>query len=307
MIEAVGLRKRFRRRGGARTALDGLDLHVAAGEVHGFLGPNGSGKTTTIRMLLGLVRPDSGELRLFGEPVPRCLPRVIGRVGALVEAPMLFPSLSGRETLRLHADSVGLPRARVEEVLDLVGLRERAGERVAGYSLGMKQRLGIASALLERPELVILDEPGNGLDPAGLRDVRDLARRLADGGATVFLSSHLLGEVEAVCDRVTVVARGRCVATGPVGEVLAGSVRVRLPRPRDPDGAARLAAVPQILAASGWRVEPAEAGDAGAWLVRGVPQPEAVSETLARHGLFVSELAGVGLEAAFLELTGGGR
>jgi len=226
-------RRTYRRRGKTSLrALDGLDLVVDSGGVHGFLGPNGSGKTTTIRALLGLIRVDAGELTLFDRPVPSALPQVIGAVGALVETPLFFPNFSGQLNLRLLAQTAGVPPSRVEEVLEVVELRERADERFKGYSLGMKQRLGIAAALLKAPRLLVLDEPSNGLDPAGIRDVRELIRRLGhDGRTTVFLSSHLLAEVEQICDRVSILAHGRCVASGPVSAVLAGrslgEVRVR--------------------------------------------------------------------------------
>jgi len=238
VLEAAGVTKTYRRRGRPPLlALDGLDLAVGAGGVHGFLGPNGSGKTTTIRALLGLVRVDRGELRLLGEPVPQALPHVIGSVGALVETPLFFPTFSGRLNLELLATTAGVAATRVDACLDLVDLRDRADERFKGYSLGMKQRLGIAAALLKAPQLLVLDEPSNGLDPAGIRDVRELVRRLgADGRTTVFLSSHLLAEVEQVCDSVSIMTRGRCVASGPVRDVLsartsfdlrAGSVPLR--------------------------------------------------------------------------------
>ena len=223
VIELERVRKTY---GGVRkgrtVAVDDLTLSVASGGVHGFLGPNGSGKTTTIRILLGLVSPDAGAVRVLGADVPRGLPAVVGRVGALVESPQLFPTFSGRRNLHILAGLADLPGTRVEEMLELVGLAERADDRVKGYSLGMRQRLAIAAAMLKAPELLILDEPTNGLDPAGMVEVRELIRTLgSDGRTTVFLSSHLLTEVEAVCDAVTILGRGRLVASGPVSEVLA--------------------------------------------------------------------------------------
>ncbi|MEO6822432.1 MAG: ATP-binding cassette domain-containing protein, partial [Candidatus Nanopelagicales bacterium] len=177
VIEVIQAHKSYRRvRKPPTMAVDGLDLLVEQGGVHGFLGPNGSGKTTTIRMLLGLVRPDSGELRIFDQAVPECLPQVIADVGALVETPLFYARFSGRLNLTLLADVAGVPAARVEECLELVDLRDRAADRFKGYSLGMKQRLGIAAALLKNPRLLILDEPTNGLDPAGIREVRELIR-----------------------------------------------------------------------------------------------------------------------------------
>ncbi len=300
VVEVQQVVKTYRRRGRPPLrALDGLDLVVPAGGVHGFLGPNGSGKTTTIRVLLGLVRPDAGQVRLLGGPVPEALPTLLGRVGALVETPLFFPTFSGRLNLQLLADVAGLPSSRVEECLELVGLRDRADERFKGYSLGMKQRLGIAAALLKRPELLVLDEPSNGLDPAGIRDVRELVRGLgADGRTTVFLSSHLLAEVEQVCDSVSIMARGRCVAQGPVGAVLAGrtSADVRVGVPHDDVPAARA-----LLEARGFVVDRQD----DALLVRAVPDPAVLSRALGEAGLWVRELTpvAVDLEAAFLALT----
>lgn len=297
-VEMHAVSKSYRRRGGApQRALDGLDLVVDSGGVHGFLGPNGSGKTTTIRVLLGLVRPDAGQVRLLDQPVPEALPSVIGSVGALVETPLFFPGFSGRRNLRLLAETAGVPTTRVEEVLELVGLGDRAGDRFKGYSLGMKQRLGIAAALLKSPRLLILDEPSNGLDPAGIRDVRELIRRLgADGSTTVLLSSHLLTEIQQVCDSVSIMARGRCVASGPVGTVLAdrasGDVRIRVPA---------LAEAAAVLTGAGFTVWPAE----GALVVRGAPHPGEVTRVLAEHGHYLEELTPMAadLESAFLALT----
>jgi ABC-2 type transport system ATP-binding protein len=299
-VQMVAVSKTYRRRGGpAQKALDGLDLLVESGGVHGFLGPNGSGKTTTIRVLLGLVRADGGEARLLDRPVPEALPEVIAHVGALVETPLFSPGFSGRLNLRLLADVAGVSRARVDECLELVDLADRADDRFKGYSLGMKQRLGIAAALLKAPRLLILDEPSNGLDPAGIRDVRELIRRLgSDGRTTVLLSSHLLSEIEQVCDSVSILARGRRVASGPVSEVLAarsgGDVRVRVPDP---------AAAAAVLTGAGFRVSPS----AGALLVHAVSAPGELTRLLAGHGHYLEELTPVAadLESAFLELTGG--
>jgi ABC-2 type transport system ATP-binding protein len=297
-VEMRAVSKSYRRRGRApQRALDELDLVVETGGVHGFLGPNGSGKTTTIRVLLGLIRPDAGEVRLLDRPVPAGLPSVIGSVGALVETPLFFPGFSGRRNLRLLAETAGVPRARVEEVLEVVDLTDRADDRFKGYSLGMKQRLGIAAALLKSPALLVLDEPSNGLDPAGIRDVRELIRRLgADGTTTVLLSSHLLAEIQQVCDHVSIMARGRCAASGPVAEVLAarssGDVRIRVPA---------LAEAAAVLTATGFAVTPAD----GALLVHGVPRPGEITRLLAEHGHYLEELTPVAadLESAFLALT----
>ena len=188
VIEVTAAHKTYARfRKPPEKAVDGLDLVVEQGGVHGFLGPNGSGKTTTIRMLLGLVGSDGGDLRLFGRPVPHALPEVIPHVGALVETPLFFPNFTGRLNLRLLADVAGIPATRVEECLEIVALRDRADDRFKGYSLGMKQRLGIAAALLKAPRLLILDEPSNGLDPQGIVDVRELLRRLGSDGHTTVL------------------------------------------------------------------------------------------------------------------------
>src|SRR5919108_5186571 len=222
VIEVAGLRKEYRRlRRGTTVAVDGLDLSVPEGGVFGFLGPNGSGKTTTIRCLLGLVQPSAGTARLFGAAVPSDLPSVIGRVGSIVEAPALFPTFSGRRNLQLLGRLHGLGPRVVDDVLERVGLAERGRDLVKTYSLGMRQRLGIAAALLKDPALLILDEPANGLDPAGIKEVRDLLRRLGGEGRTVFVSSHILSEVQQTCDRVAILARGRCIATGAVSDVLA--------------------------------------------------------------------------------------
>jgi ABC-2 type transport system ATP-binding protein len=297
VIEAQDLRKTYRRRGKPpKAALDGLDLLVEEGGVHGFLGPNGSGKTTTLRCLLGLARADSGTLRLLGEECPRQLPGVIGEVGVLLESPAFFPAFTGRLNLELLARQASLPGSRVDEVLELVGLRDAADERVKGYSLGMRQRLGIAAALLKRPRLLVLDEPSNGLDPAGMKEVRDLLRRLGDDDVTVFLSSHLLGEVQQICDDVTILARGRYVAGGRVGDVLAAqstrTVRV---------GVADAARALQLLVEAGFSAS----DDGQGLLVRDVDDGAAVTRLLAGHDLFVSWLVPeqADLEAAFLALT----
>jgi ABC-2 type transport system ATP-binding protein len=265
--------------------------------VHGFLGPNGSGKTTTLRALLGLVRPNGGQMRLFGRPVPEALPEVVPRLGAIVESPQFFGNFSGRRTLRLLATAGGVPRKRVDEVLELVGLRDRAGQRVKTYSLGMKQRLAVASALLKSPELLILDEPANGLDPAGIREMRDMMRNLAASGTTVVLSSHILGEVQHICDSVTIISRGRRVTAGPVSAVLA-SQDLREYRVRVADH--RTAGA--ILEAAGRQV----AVHPDHLVVTELNDPAAITETLARHNLWVAELTPLtpDLESVFLNLTG---
>src|SRR5947207_11069791 len=222
VIEVEGLRKEYPHlRGGRTVAVDGLDLSVPEGGVFGFLGPNGAGKTTTIRCLLGLVHPTKGRCRLLGADVGTSLAGVIERVGSIVETPTLYPRFTGRRNLELLGRLHGIGPKAVGEVIDRVGLADRADHLVKTYSLGMRQRLGVGAALLKDPALLILDEPANGLDPAGIREIRQLLRRLGDEGRTVFVSSHQLGEVQQTCDRVAILSRGRCVAGGPVRDVLA--------------------------------------------------------------------------------------
>jgi ABC-2 type transport system ATP-binding protein len=219
-LATLGLTRTY----GSRVAVDALDLEVRRGEVFGFLGPNGAGKTTTIRMLLGLVRPTSGRVEILGQPVTGSGAHVLRRVGALIESPALYPHLSGRDNLRCFADALGGASARhLDGVLELVGLRERQGDRVQSYSLGMRQRLAIAVALLHDPELLVLDEPANGLDPAGIVEIRLLLRRLAGEARTVFVSSHVLAEVQETCDRIAIVSRGRLVRLAPVADLVGDS------------------------------------------------------------------------------------
>ena len=220
VLSTHALTKRY----GERLAVDALSLQMRRGDVFGFLGPNGAGKTTTIRMCLGLIAPTSGSVSILGQRVAREGARVLPRVGALVEQPALYPYLSGRENLRVVGDALGgVSNSRIDAVLALVGLSGRERDRVRTYSLGMKQRLGLAMALLHEPELVILDEPANGLDPAGIVEMRDLLRRLAASGITVFLSSHVLAEVRQICTRVAIVNRGRLVTEASIDELTAGS------------------------------------------------------------------------------------
>jgi ABC-2 type transport system ATP-binding protein len=214
-LEVRGLVKRY----GDLTAVDGVDLTVAEGDVYGYLGPNGAGKTTSLRMMLGLIRPTEGTVRLFGRD-PQDGVRALEGVAGFVEEPRFYPYLTGRRNLELLAAFDGGGAAeRIGEVLDLVELTDRAQDKVRGYSHGMRQRLGIAASLLRAPRLLLLDEPTTGLDPAGMRDMRALVRRLADSGMTVVLSSHLLGEVEEVCDRVAIIRTGRVVYEGAIAEL----------------------------------------------------------------------------------------
>jgi ABC-2 type transport system ATP-binding protein len=220
---------------GQQPVVDELDLTVERGELYGFLGPNGAGKTTTIRMALGLVRPTGGQVELLGAPVFSTNGRrALERVGALVEEPGFYRFLSGRRNLEVFARAGGrgadtdLRLSRLDEALAMVDLSDAAGKRVRAYSQGMRQRLGIAAALLGEPDVLVLDEPTNGLDPQGMREIRLLLRRLADAGTTVFVSSHLLAEVEAMCDRVGVLAHGRLLAEGPPGTLRGAAERVRI-------------------------------------------------------------------------------
>jgi len=292
-----GVRKSY----GSRRALDGLDLTVPAGGVYGFLGPNGAGKTTTMRLLTGLVRADGGSIEMLGQPFERRRRRILFDVGALVETPSFYPYLSAKANLRAVAASGPPTRlGRVDEVLTIVGLADRAREPVARFSLGMKQRLGIAAALLDDPRLLLLDEPSNGLDPAGIVAMRELLRHLATLGKTVFVSSHLLAEVRQMADVVGIIAAGKLVREGPIDELLRGegAVRVRVAGGQEAAAAAALAAVgPTELvdAEQTWlevRVDPARSTD--------------VNRVLAEAGIYAAEVhVGSGLEALFLELTSG--
>jgi ABC-2 type transport system ATP-binding protein len=297
VIEVEGLRKVYRGRAGGRTrAVDGLDLEVPEGGVFGFLGPNGSGKTTTIRCLLGLVRASAGTTRLLGAD-PAALAGVIRRVGSMVETPAFFPNFSGRRNLELHARIDGIGPSAVDRALDQVGLASRARDPFRAYSLGMKQRLGLAAAIVRDPEVLILDEPANGLDPAGIKEVRDLVRRLGEEGRTVFVSSHLLGEVQQMCDRVAILARGRLVTTGTVDEVLAHGHPARLIVRIDDRASAS-----EALRSAGFEVST----DGGALeVVADATDGARVNQVLADAGLYLSELrpAEVDLETVFLELT----
>jgi ABC-2 type transport system ATP-binding protein len=298
VIEVAGLRKEYRRlRGSPRMAVDELDFAVPQGGVFGFLGPNGAGKTTTIRCLLGLVAPTAGTCRLLGVDVGE-LHRVVGRVGAIVETPALFPTMSGRRNLELLGRLEGIGARRVNATLEQVGLAERADDLVKRYSLGMRQRLGLAAALLKDPEVLILDEPANGLDPAGIKEVRELLRDLGGEGRTVFVSSHLLSEVRQTCDQVAILARGRCVAAGPVAQVLSSAHGVGLlVRVGD------LERGRAVLTAAGIQATPD-----GEMLRVALPPEEAatVTKALAAEGLYLTELRPdeADLETVFLELTG---
>ena len=292
MIEVERLTKRF----GKTVAVDDLSFRVEPARVTGFLGPNGAGKTTTLKIILALARPTSGRATVDGQPYRR-LKDPIRRVGAVLETSNYHPGRSGRNHLRVLAGATGIPRARVEEVLELVAMRDAARRRMKGYSLGMRQRLGLATALLGDPEVLVLDEPANGLDPAGIRWLRDLLRSLADRGRTVFVSSHLLAEVEQIADDVIVIHRGRFVAQGPVAELASrATARVRVRSPQ----AERLR---ELLTAQGFA---ADALDGGVLTVSDTTS-ERVGELAAANGVVLHELVPekATLEETFLELTGG--
>jgi ABC-type multidrug transport system ATPase subunit len=300
-IRTEGLTKRF----GAVEAVRDLDLEVREGDLFGFLGPNGSGKTTTVRMLLGLVFPTAGRVELLGQPMPRAGRAALARVGSLVEGPAFYPHLSGRTNLSLF-DAAGpggaraSRRRRIVEALERVGLDTVGRRPVKAYSTGMKQRLGLAAALLRSPRLLVLDEPTNGLDPQGMREIRDLLAELVAAGTTVFLSSHLLAEVELICTRAAIVNRGRLVAQDRVEALLAPTGRVRVSTP-DPARAAELAAgLPGV--------ELGERRGDGLVVHLDGTQPEALNRRLVAGGVPVRELVveRPSLEDVFLALTGSG-
>ena len=300
-IEARGLTRHF----GAIPAVDGIDLTIPRGSIYGFLGPNGSGKTTTIRLMLGLLRPDRGSVKLLGGS-PRnsaCL----SRVGAVVERPAFYPYLSAHENLRLFATLAGMSaapgRASADQALGVVGLQSVARRKVGGFSTGMKQRLAVALALLRDPELVILDEPTNGLDPAGVVEVRGLIGELARGGRTVFLSTHVLTEVEQLCDRVAVLQRGRLVADGRTAELLAHGQRLSIAF----DSAELAGQAERVLAAASLKFERSPDREATLLVVPAELGPSAVNRLLAGKDLYPSELIvkRASLESVFLELTEG--
>jgi ABC-2 type transport system ATP-binding protein len=295
VVETTGLRKVYRSARSKVVALDGLDLAVPRGGVHGFLGPNGSGKTTTLRLLLGLARPTAGEIRLFGRPVPQHLPEVIDRIGAVVEEPRFTPGFSGRRNLRLLAGTLGLDKRAVDSALEQVGLTRRARTPYAAYSLGMRQRLAIAAALLKAPDLLVLDEPTNGLDPAGIRDIRDLIRGLGDSGVTVLLSSHNLAEVQQSCHSVSIIDDGRLLTSGRVEDLLGEQVSSTRVRVRDTRRAM------DVLRKGGHDVSL----DGDHLVVEGHDRPEELTRLLAEHDLYVSELTEIRptLESVFLRLT----
>jgi ABC-2 type transport system ATP-binding protein len=297
-LSTRGLKKSY----GRQVALAGLDLEVPRGVVYGFLGPNGAGKTTTMRLLTGLIRPDSGSISMLGQPFDRSKHNLLHDIGALIESPSFYPHLSARDNLIvMGATGRRVSRARIEELLDLVGLRDRAGDRVSRYSLGMKQRLGIAVALLNDPQLLLLDEPANGLDPGGIVGLRDTLRALAASGKTIFISSHILPEVQQLADIVGIVAAGRLVTQGRLDELLASQALVRV-RVR-PDEAAKAFAVLSKLAGDGHVETPYPEM---AWLIARIASDRAgeINRALVEAGIYASGLeGGSDLESLFLQLT----
>ena len=292
MIEVDHLTKRY----GKTVAVNDLTFTVTPGRITGFLGPNGAGKTTTLKAILGLVRPTNGTTRVLGRPY-RDLDDPIRAVGAVLETSRYHPGRSGRNHLRVLAAQAGVPRERVEEVLELVAMKEAARRRVGGYSMGMRQRLGLAGALLGEPQLLVLDEPANGLDPAGIRWLRDLLRSLSQEGRTILVSSHVLAEMEQIADEVVIIHRGSFVAQSTTSELAAraaAGVRVRTP------DAERLRG---LLSAKGMSVVVMEDGALG--VVDGTP--EQVGELAAANNVVLHELVAerATLEEAFLELTAG--
>ncbi len=300
VIEANELTKRYgTRRGKSVLAVDRISFAVEQGQVFGFLGPNGSGKTTTIGMLVGIINPTGGSFRLFGASGPRDLVAARARVGATLETPNFYPYLSGRDNLRIAATIKGVGRPRIEECLELVGLADRARHRFKTYSLGMKQRLALAATMLNDPELIVLDEPANGLDPQGMKEIREIIRILASRGKTIFLSSHLLWEVERTCTHVSIVRKGRIVATGTVAEVVSGATAAFL-KAEDLDALA--AALEEYPGASAVR-----RSDGGVIATLESDDLASVNRYLAGLGIHVSHLAPhrQSLEDAFMDLTEG--
>jgi ABC-type multidrug transport system ATPase subunit len=291
VIETRALTKRY---GEAIVAVDALDLRVRRGEVYGFLGPNGAGKTTTLRMLLGLVRPTSGQAAVLSAAPGS--PEALACIGAMVETPAFYPYLSGRDNLRVLAHYAGVGEDRVEAVLDEVSLTDRAADRSRMYSLGMKQRLGVAAALLKDPELLLLDEPTNGLDPGGMAEMRDFIRSLGKGGRTVVLSSHLMGEVEQVADRVGVIRDGALVAEGTVEE-LRGRAGLRVRAEPLAEAARLIRALPDV--------EEVTSVDGLLDVTVDTTRAPAINRLLVEAGIAVSELYAqkASLEHVFLELT----
>lgn len=280
-------------------AVDNLNLTVFRGEIFGFLGPNGAGKSTTMRMLLGLIHPSAGSAQLLGMSVTSQLGAILSRTGSLIESPTFYPFLSGRENLRLVADLTGVGSDRMATVLELVDLEGAADRKYNGYSMGMKQRLGVATALLNEPDLILLDEPTNGLDPAGIVEMRDLMHRLKAEGRTVFISSHVLHEIEQVCDRIAILQQGRVVVQGAVQELLGQGALIQV-------RVAQAAAAADVLRALPWVTEVTRQDD---YLLVAAPVERSadVNEALAGAGLYAAEIRPheASLERYFLDVTSG--
>jgi ABC-2 type transport system ATP-binding protein len=298
VIRTWELTKRF----GSTLAVDGLTMEVPQGEVFGFLGPNGAGKTTTIAMLLGLVRPTAGSAELLGRDLRRGLGAALRRTGATIESPAFYPYLSGRDNLRVVARILGgEAEKRIDPVLDQVGLGSRGKDKFKVYSMGMKQRLALAAALLNDPELLILDEPTNGLDPAGIQETRTMLRRAVDEqGKTVFLSSHLLHEVQQVCDRVLIIDHGRVVAQGRVDELLQHREAIEVELEEN-----EIERAEALLRSQEW-VQGVRRSEGRLRLAAPPERSRDVATVLAGAGIFPSQLLRVSstLEDFFLELTG---
>jgi len=296
ILRTTGLTKRF----GTLEAVKDLNLELRRGEVFGFLGPNGAGKSTTVGMILGLIAPTAGSIELFGQKIDGNLWPALRRIGAVIEEPAFYPYLSGWDNLEALSRSIGgIPRNKIREVLERVNLLDRSKDHYSHYSMGMKQRLGIASTLLRDPELIILDEPTSGLDPAGTKEVRDLIPQLAHESRAVFLCSHLLHEVELVCDRVAIIKQGVMLLSSPVQELLTQEQALQI-KVDDPSGAMT------VLKGLPW-IKSVRTEDG--YLVVDAPRESAarVNRALAEKGIYASELLSrnASLESVFLQLTGG--
>ena len=294
-IEIDALSKAY----GKMVAVDHLNLRVERGEIFGFLGPNGAGKTTTMRMLLGLIRPTSGRASILGMDISTHLPAILARTGSIIENPTFYPYLSGHDNLRAVARLGRVSQANIPDILDLVDLTAAAQRKFKTYSLGMKQRLAVGAALLGNPDLLILDEPANGLDPVGIVEMRDLMKRLKDQGHTVLISSHVLHEIEQICDRIVILNRGRVVVQGRVDDLLGGRdvVEIRI---------ARAAEAEQVLAKLDWIRRVTRDGDR---LLVETPAERAadLNQALATQGLYLSGIRPqeLSLEQYFLDVTEG--
>lgn len=292
LIETKGLTKRY---GSGIVAVDSVDMAVRRGEVYGFLGPNGAGKSTTLRMLVGLIRPDSGWATVAGHEPGK--PAGLARIGSLIEQASFYPYLSGRNNLKVVADHAGVADRRVDAVLDEVDLLDAANRRFSTYSTGMKQRLGVAAALLKKPELLILDEPTNGLDPQGMAEMRMLIRRLGQGEHTVLVSSHLLGEVEQICNRVGVISHGRLVRESTVSDLRGSTALLVRARPND---------VARQMLTEMFGPEAVGQVDGALRVSTDLEHSAELNTRLATAGVAVSELRPIqkSLEEVFFQLTG---